>query len=60
VVIGANADFINYNFFRKNGVKIVIFVLNKDTIPSFIKSNDYIIFGDLHKNLYNLYQLLNK
>jgi hypothetical protein len=60
VVIGVNADFVDHNFYRKNGVKIVVFVLNKDTIPSFITSSDYIIFGDLHENLYNLYKLFSK
>jgi hypothetical protein len=46
-----NADFVDHNFYRKNGVKIVVFVLNKDTIPSFVTSDDYIIYGDLHSKL---------
>lgn len=60
VVIGVNTDFVNHDFFRKNGVKIIIFALNKNTIPNFAKNEDYIILGDLHKNLYNLNRLLLK
>jgi len=58
VVIGVDRDFVNHEFFRKNGVKIIIFALNKNTIPYFAKDEDYIILGDLHKNLYNLNRLL--
>ena len=57
VVIGINEDFLQQiEYYRKNKTKIVIFALNKSSIPHYVKPNDYIIIGDLHKNLKLLYK----
>ena len=57
VVIGINEDFLQQiEYYRKNKTKIVIFVLNKLSIPDYVKQEDYIIIGDLHKNLKILYK----
>jgi hypothetical protein len=59
VVIGINEDFLQQiEYYRKNKTKIVIFVLNKLSIPDYVKQDDYIIIGDLHKNLKLLYKKL--
>jgi hypothetical protein len=44
VVIGINEDFLQQiEYYRKNKTKIVIFVLNKLSIPDYVKQEDYII-----------------
>jgi NAD-dependent SIR2 family protein deacetylase len=59
VVIGISMDFLQQiEYYRKNKTKIVIFVLNKLSIPDYVKQGDYIIIGDLHKNLKLLYKKL--
>jgi len=59
VVIGINEDFLQQiEYYRKNKTKIVIFVLNKLSIPDYVTKEDYIIIGDLHKNLKLLYKYI--
>jgi hypothetical protein len=59
IVIGVNVDFMEQiETFRKNGTKIIIFALNKSSIPDYVKEDDCIIIGDLHKNLKMLYEYL--
>ena len=59
VVIGISIDFRKIiEDFRKNGTKIVIFAYNEMSIPHFVKDDDYVIIGDLHKNLKKLYKMI--
>ena len=56
IVIGVNVDFIEQiETFRKNKTKIIVFALNKSSIPNYVISDDCIIIGNLHKNLRMLY-----
>jgi len=60
VCIGMRTDFREeVKYYRDIGTIIVIFVLSENTIPTFRMPDDYIVIGDIHKNLIELEGILN-
>ncbi len=60
VCIGMSTDFREeVKYYRDIGTIIVIFVLSENTIPTFRMPDDYIVIGDIHKNLIKLERILN-
>jgi hypothetical protein len=59
IVIGYSIDILKQvSLFRNLGAIIIVFVYDKNNIPNFVESTDYVIFGDLHKNLTKLWKVI--